>query len=82
MGEEDKYAFLRPLAVFRFEFTLTALKWGAGLGFCLGLHQFLKSHSLVRAYNWAFMGFLTTSLPIWGFLYGKYNLHSLSLRRY
>jgi hypothetical protein len=41
-----KFEYLQAKYLFRFPFTMTAIKWGVGLGSFFALHQYLKSSSI------------------------------------
>lgn len=44
----DKYAYLKGVYIFRYPFTLTAIKWGLALGSFFALHTYFKKKTAVR----------------------------------
>ena len=46
MSDEDsKLDYLQAKYIFRFPFTMTAIKWSLGLGAFFGVHQYIKSRN-------------------------------------
>lgn len=80
--ESNKFDYLQAKYVFRFPFTVTAIKWGFGLGAFFGVHQYLKSRDVANSIRWFVWGNLLTTLPIWGFFMMKYSFYSHTLRRF
>ncbi|CAD8181238.1 unnamed protein product [Paramecium pentaurelia] len=86
MSEEEstdgKFDYLKAKYVFRFPFTVTALKWGFGLGTFFGIHQYIKSRDGMASMRWFIWGNVLTTLPIWGFFMMKYSFYSSALRKF
>ena len=61
----EKYDFLKAKYVFRFPFTVTAIKWGCVMGSLFGLHTYFKKRSVSNSLYWFVMGGVITGFPIW-----------------
>jgi len=61
----EKYDFLKAKYIFRFPFTITAIKWGTVMGSLFGLHTYFKKRSISNSLYWFFMGGIITGFPIW-----------------
>jgi hypothetical protein len=61
----EKFDFLKARSIFRFPFTLTAMKWGGIMGCLFGLHNYFKKRKAVDALYWFVTGSILTGFPIW-----------------
>jgi hypothetical protein len=79
---EDKFSYLRGFYLFRYPFTLTAMKWGGALGGFFALHTFFKKKDISNSIFWFFAGSVMTGMPLWGFFMLKYTFYSVGLRKF
>eukprot|EP00357_Protocruzia_adherens_P035481 CAMPEP_0114977278 /NCGR_PEP_ID=MMETSP0216-20121206/3148_1 /TAXON_ID=223996 /ORGANISM="Protocruzia adherens, Strain Boccale" /LENGTH=135 /DNA_ID=CAMNT_0002338317 /DNA_START=12 /DNA_END=419 /DNA_ORIENTATION=- len=63
--EVFKYEFLKGYHLFRFPFTIKAMRWGMSLGVLLGFHRFLRVRNLQSAINFGMFGGSLCGLGIW-----------------
>ena len=78
----DKFDFLRAKYIFRFPFTLSAMKWGAALGSFFALHAYIKKRSVSNSLYWFAWGSVMTGMPIWAFFMLKYTFYSTSIKKF
>ena len=78
----EKFDFLKAKYVFRFPFTITAMKWGFALGSFFALHSYIKKRSLANSLYWFGAGSVLTGMPIWGFFMLKYSFYTTSIKKF
>eukprot|EP01016_Furgasonia_blochmanni_P033122 TRINITY_DN3439_c0_g1_i1.p1 TRINITY_DN3439_c0_g1~~TRINITY_DN3439_c0_g1_i1.p1 ORF type:complete len:189 (+),score=52.11 TRINITY_DN3439_c0_g1_i1:192-758(+) len=78
----EKFDYLKAKYLFRFPFTVTALKWGFALGCFFGLHTYIKTRRVSNAGYWFVWGFFLTGMPIWAFFMFKYSFYSVAIRKF
>ena len=78
----EKFDFLQAKYVFRFPFTITAIKWGVALGSFFALHSYIKKRSISNSLYWFASGSFLTGMPIWGFFMLKYSFYSTSIKKF
>lgn len=47
LDNPDKFDYLKAKYVFRFPFTITSIKWGLALGSIFGIHNYIKTRTLL-----------------------------------
>lgn len=75
----DRLDYLKAKYIFRYPFTIKAIKWAGTIGTFMALHSFIKNRSVKNSFE-AFVW--TTSIavfPIWGFFMAKYNFYEDSI---
>lgn len=77
--KEDKLDYLKAKYVFRYPFTMKAIKWGGAIGSFIGLHSFIKNRSAKKAFESMIWGTFLSSFPIWAFFMAKYNFYEDSI---
>ena len=61
----QKFDFLKGKYVFRFPFTLTAMKWGFAMGSFFAIHTYIKKRNISNSLYWFGVGTIMTGMPIW-----------------
>lgn len=78
----DRLDYLKAKYIFRYPFTIKALKWGGAIGSFLALHSFIKNRSAKRAFEAFVWGTSLSVFPIWAFFMAKYNFYEDSIEQY
>lgn len=77
--KEDRLDYLKAKYVFRYPFTIKALKWGGTIGLFIALHTFIKNRSFQKSFESWVWGTTLSVFPIWGFFMAKYNFYEESI---
>lgn len=75
----DRLDYLKAKYVFRYPFTIKAIKWAGSIGLFIALHSFIKSRSLQKTFESWVWGTSLSVFPIWGFFMAKYNFYEESI---
>lgn len=80
--EGDRLDYLKAKYIFRYPFTIKAIKWAGTIGIFIALHTFIKNRSLQKTFESWVWGTTLTVFPIWGFFMAKYNFYEESIEIY
>jgi len=80
--EIEKYEFLKARYLLRFPFSLTAVKWGVGLGSVFALHTYIRTRSITNTAYWFFCGSVLTGFPIFGFFMFKHTFYQMAIKKF
>jgi hypothetical protein len=78
----EKLDYLKAIYVFRYPFTVKAIRWGGIIGAFIALHTFIKQRSAKRSFEAFLWGAGLSSFPIWAFFMAKYNFYEDSISEY
>lgn len=80
--QNERLDYLKAKYIFRYPFTIKAIKWGGTIGTFIALHSFIKNRSAKRAFEAWVWGSCLSTFPIWAFFMAKYNFYEDSIDSY